>query len=186
MRSDETGSREWGIGSRAGGEPSSPTPYSPLPTPCSFELHQDAWGRLVLTDSQGRQHTGATAVRAFPLSSPRRGVSLLDADGRELVWIEDLDALPAGLQRQLEDYLERREFVPVISRVRSISAAVEPSEWDVETDRGRTRFQLNSEDDVHQLSDHSALVTDSHGIRYLIPDTRTLDPASRRLLERFL
>jgi hypothetical protein len=151
-----------------------------------FSLHHDAWGRLVLTDSEGRQHVGVEPVRAFPLSSPRKGVSLTDADGRELVWIDNLDALPSALRGQLEGHLASRDFVPVIGRVRSISAAVEPSEWDVETDRGRTRFLLNSEDDVHQLSDHSALVTDSHGIRYLIPDIRKLDTASRRLLERFL
>src|SRR5262245_54188388 len=118
----------------------------------TFGLHRDAWGRLVLTDGDGRQHTGVEPVRAFPLSSPRQGVSLTDAEGRELVWIDDLDALPAGLRQQLEEHLARREFVPVIQRVRSISAAVEPSDWEVETDRGRTRFLLKSEDDVYQLS----------------------------------
>lgn len=152
----------------------------------NFKLHHDTWGRLVLTDADGRQHTGVELVRAFPLSSPRCGVSLTDGDGRELVWIDNLDALPTGLRQQVEEHLARREFVPVIQRVRSISAAVEPSDWEVETDRGRTRFLLNSEDDVYQLSDHAALVTDAHGIRYLIPDTRKLDLASRRLLERFL
>jgi hypothetical protein len=70
---------------------------------------------------------------------------------------------PAGLRQQVEEHLARREFVPVIQRVRSISAAVEPSDWEVETDRGRTRFLLKSEDDVYQLSDHAALVTDAHG-----------------------
>jgi hypothetical protein len=29
-------------------------------------------------------------------------------------------------------------------------------------------------------------VQDAQGIRYLVPDTRSLDPASRRLLERYL
>ena len=66
------------------------------------------------------------------------------------------------------------------------SAVVEPSEWEVETDRGRTRFLLKSEDDVHPLDECTALITDAHGVRYLIPDTRQLDPASRRRLERFL
>ena len=79
----------------------------------------------------------------------------------------------------------RREFVPVVRRILSVSA-VEPSEWRVETDRGPTRFLLNSEDDVCPLDDHRALVTDANGIRYLIPDLRQLDATSRRLLERFL
>ena len=79
-----------------------------------------------------------------------------------------------------------REFVPIIVQVVAVSAAVEPAEWEVITDRGRTRFLLKTEDDVHHLDEYTALVTDAHGIRYLLPDTRQLDPVSRRLLERFL
>jgi len=151
-----------------------------------FELRQDAWGRLVLTDADGRQHTGVELVRAFPLSDPRHGIAVCDAVGNELLWIEDIDELPAPLVRQIEEELAHREFVPVIRRVLSVSAPVEPSEWKVETDRGRTSFVLNNEDDVHRLDEHRALLTDAHGIRYLIPDTRQLDAVSRRLLERYL
>ncbi|MBI1915878.1 MAG: DUF1854 domain-containing protein [Planctomycetes bacterium] len=150
-----------------------------------FTLHHDAWGRLVLTDVSGREHAGVEPVRAFPLSSPRHGVSVCDAEGRELFWIDDLDDLPVSVRKVLEDELTRREFVPVLRRVLSVTA-VEPSEWRVETDRGPTRFLLKSEDDVCPLDDHRALVTDANGIRYLIPDLRELDATSRRLLERFL
>ena len=93
---------------------------------------------------------------------------------------------PACPTRQIEEELARREFVPVIRRILRVSAAVEPSEWDVETDRGPTSFVLDSEDDVHELDEYRALVTDAHGIRYLIPDVRRLDAHSRHLLERFL
>ena len=150
-----------------------------------FRLHHDSWGRLVLTEAEGRQHAGVEPVRAFPLSSPQHGVSLCDVDGRELFWIDDLDELPADVRKILEDELARREFVPVVRRIWAVSA-VEPSEWRVETDRGPTRFLLKSEDDVCPLDDHRALVTDANGIRYLIPDVRQLDATSRRLLERFL
>jgi hypothetical protein len=151
-----------------------------------FALSHDAWGRLVLTDAEGRQHVGVELVRAFPLSDPRHGIALCDSHGHEILWIADLDGLPAPLTRQIEEELARREFVPVIRRVVSVSAPVEPSEWEVETDRGRTRFLLNNEDDVHELGDNRALLTDAHGIRYLIPDIRQLDAHSRRLLERYL
>lgn len=151
-----------------------------------WRLEHDPFGRLVLTDAAGRRHVGAHAVRAFPLSAPDRGVAIVDARGRELVWIDDLAALPSPLRQQVEADLARHQFVPVVERVVSISAAVEPSEWRVETDRGPTRFLLKNEDDVHPLDDHTALVTDAHGIRYLIPDVRRLDPHSRRLIERFL
>jgi hypothetical protein len=62
----------------------------------------------------------------------------------------------------------------------------EPTEWDVETDRGLTRFILNSEDDIRRLGEGRALLVDAHGIRYLIPRLDSLDPFSRRVLERYL
>jgi hypothetical protein len=151
-----------------------------------FGLHCDPWGRLVLTDAAGGQHVGVTPVRAFPISAPEHGLALCDAEGREVWWIEEIGELPPTVRRLLEDELGRRQFMPIIHRVLSISATAEPSRWEVETDRGRTTFVLNSEDDVHTLEDHRALITDAHGARYLIPDTRALNSASRRLLERFL
>jgi hypothetical protein len=154
--------------------------------PPPFGLRYDAWGRLVLTDAAGRVPVGIEPVRAFPITDPRHGLALCDAEGHELLWIDDLDALPAPLRQFLEDDLARREFVPVVRRIVAISAPVEPSEWEVDTDRGRTRFVVDSEDDVRRLSDHRALIVDAHGIRYLIPDTRALDGTSRRLLERYL
>lgn len=154
--------------------------------PRPFGLDHDAWGQLVLTDAEGRQHVGVEVVRAFPLSDLRHGIAICDSQGRELVWIDDLGALPASLVQQIENELAKREFVPVIRRILNVSAPVEPSRWEVETDRGRTFFVLNSEDDVHELDEHRALITDAHGIRYLIADIEQLDANSRRLLERYL
>jgi hypothetical protein len=151
-----------------------------------FTLHHDAWGRLVLTEPDGRQHVGVTPVHAFPISAPRQGIALRDAAGHEIYWIDQLDDLPGPLRHLLEEELARRTFLPVLRRVVRISAAVEPSEWEVETDRGPTRFLLAGEDDVHRLEGHQALVRDANGIRYLIPDLRALDATSRRLLERYL
>ena len=62
----------------------------------------------------------------------------------------------------------------------------EPSDWTVETDRGRTSFQLNNEDDVRRIEPDQASILDSHGIRYLITSVRKLDSGSRRILEHFL
>ena len=60
------------------------------------------------------------------------------------------------------------------------------SEWEVETDRGVTTFLLGSDEDVYPLKGGRALITDSHGIRYLIDDLASMDAHSRRLLERYL
>ncbi len=152
----------------------------------AFGLSHDSWGRLVLIDSTGRRHNGVEPVRAFPIADPQHWISICDAEGRELVLVEDLANIPPAVRQVLEDELARREFVPHLRRIIKVSTDVEPSEWDVETDRGPTRFLLNSGDDVRRLSPYSALLIDVHGTRYLIEDTRQLDSHSRRVLELYL
>jgi hypothetical protein len=152
----------------------------------SFGLNQDAYGRLVMIDSDGRRHVGVEPVRAFPITDTQHWISICDSEGRELACVHDLDDLPASVRQVLVEDLARREFAPVLKRVHNISTESEPSEWDVETDRGRTKFMLNSEDDVRRLGPYSGLVIDVNGIRYLINDMRELDANSRRILERYL
>lgn len=152
----------------------------------SFSLEFDEWGRLVLVDGDGQRHQGVEPVRAFPISAPDRWVSICDAEGHELVSIDNVSDLPAHVAEVLVTTLSRREFLPVINRVLSVSADADPSHWHVETDRGETRFLLSSEDDVQRLGEHGAIVVDSEGVRYLVRDVRQLDWASRRILDRYL
>ena len=152
----------------------------------SFRLHRDAWQRLVLTEDDGRQHVGVEPIRAFPFSEASRWVALCDSQGHELTLVEDLAALPAETRQILEEELARRHFMPRIQRIASASAESEPTEWQVETDRGAARFLLASEEDVRRLSPTCLLVVDSNGVRYLIPDVTQLDPASQQVLDRYL
>jgi hypothetical protein len=151
-----------------------------------LELFHDAWGRLVLVDAEGRRHVGVEPIRAFPIEDPRHHLAVCDAEGHEVLWIDNLDELPQPIRAVLEEDLSRREFVPVVRRILRVSSATEPSEWEVETDRGPTTFVLNSDDDVRRLGNRRALILDAHGIRYLIPDVRALDGPSRRILERYM
>ncbi|WP_295430786.1 DUF1854 domain-containing protein [uncultured Thiodictyon sp.] len=158
---------------------------TPPPDP-GFALRIDPFGHLIYRDVAGRDYPDAVPVRAYPITDPGHWVIICDAEGRELRCIEDLSALPAALRTILEDELARREFVPHIRRVILVSSYLEPAEWEVETDRGPTRFVLKTEDDVRRLGPYSALLQDSQGIRYLVPDTRNLDPYSRRAVDRYL
>ena len=84
------------------------------------------------------------------------------------------------------DELSRREFVPVIQRIIRVSSNTEPSEWDVETDRGRTRFVLETEERVRRLNRNQVTIEDSNGIRYLVSDVAGLDAKSRRIVEWYV
>jgi hypothetical protein len=157
-----------------------------LTTGRDVELSLDAQGRLVLATPDGSRHVGVEPVRAFPLSEPRRWVSICDPEGRELLCLESLDALPEASRTLLEEELSLREFVPVIQRIVRVIGDSTPSDWDVETDRGPTRFTLDTEDDFRTLGPHRVLISDSRKLRFHIPDTRALDASSRRILDRYL
>ncbi len=151
----------------------------------SINLERDASGQLILTGQNEARSQVVTAARAFPLSAPGGWISLRDDSGCECALIEDPSSLDPETRRLVENDLARREFRPVIRRIFSVSSVAEPCEWDVETDRGRVCFILMGEDRVRILSSGQVVVTDSNGLRYLIPDAETLDPKSRRILERY-
>lgn len=152
----------------------------------NFFLYRDPWARLVYIDANGCEHVGVEPSRAFPISDPDRFVSICSSEGHELLAIDDLTRLPKDVRQLLSEELDRREFLPVIKRIVHVSLRVDPSDWEVETDRGVTQFSVDQDEDIRRLGPYRALITDSQGIRYLIPDTRQLDAGSRRTLERFL
>ena len=151
-----------------------------------FQLTRDSWARLVLTDADGERFVGVETNHAFPFTDPEHWIAICDAAGHELTLIEDPQTLPPPVRAVLMEELGRREFVPVLERIVSVSAISDPCEWRVETDRGPVRFVLNSEEDVRRLGPYRRLIVDSHGIRYLVPDMRRLDAASRKILDRYL
>ena len=151
-----------------------------------FGLRRDAFGRLVLTDAQGQEHVGVVAVRAFPISAPDEGVSLVDGDGHELAWVPRLSALDETRRALLAEALEQREFMPRLLRVKAVSSFSTPSTWDVETDRGPASFVLKGEEDIRRLGPGLLIVNDAHGVQYLIHDLMAMDRHSRKLLDRFL
>ena len=151
-----------------------------------WELLPDARGRLMLIDGAGQRHENVVPVRAFPITDPGRWLAICDAHGAELAICEDMRRLPQGVRELVEAELSRRAFIPVIQAISRISTTVEPTEWEVTTDRGPTTFTLESEEHVRRLGRHQATITDSHGMRYLIPDIRALDAGSRRWLDRYL
>ncbi len=151
-----------------------------------FQLSRNALGRLVMTLADGTVHEAVVPVRAFPISAPDDGIGLMSADGRELAWLPRLEGLPAGQRGIIEAELAGREFMPEIRRIVGVSTFATPSEWEVETDRGLTSLVLRGEEDIRRLAGTTLLISDSHGIHYLIRDLLSLDKHSRKLLDRFL
>ncbi len=156
------------------------------PTPAPAHLERDAKGRLVCVAGGGTRTLAVVPVRAFPLSNPDEGISLIDTHGHEVLWIDRLEDLPAPSRALLLEDLSAREFRPTISRIVSVSTFSTPSTWRVETDRGTTNIILKAEEDIRRLDAARLLITSSDGVCYEVKDRWALDRGSRKLLERFL
>ena len=152
----------------------------------TFTLSRDTFGKLVMTDADGQVFEGVAPVRAFPIQSPDEGISLVLGDGKEVAWIDRLDALPAPTRSLLQEELEGREFMPEIARVKSVSSFATPCTWYVDTDRGETQFVLKGEEDIRRIGAASLLIADNHGIHFLIRDMFSIDKTTRKILDRFL
>jgi hypothetical protein len=126
------------------------------------------------------------AVRSFPVAAPEEGIALVDGDGKELLWIPHLNMLADTVRARVVKAIKQREFMPQILKLYGVSGFLTPSTWDIETDRGRTHLLLKGEEDIRRLSASVLLVTDGHGVQFLIRDLAQMDRFSRRLLDRFL
>ena len=151
-----------------------------------FRLHRNNFGRLVFTDALGVSHENVVPVRAFPITAPNDGISILSQDGHELAWVARLEELGSSLQAILSEALASREFMPEIERLDHVSTFATPSTWHVQTNRGETSFVLKGEEDIRRLPGGILLISDAHGIQFLVRDIMALDRHSRKLLDRFL
>ncbi|MBU1366088.1 MAG: DUF1854 domain-containing protein [Gammaproteobacteria bacterium] len=152
----------------------------------NFQLQRDSYGQLVLTAENGIVHQGITPVRAFPIAAPDEGLSLVNAEGHEVAWIDRLADLPPAIGQLIESELASREFVPEIERIETVSSFACPSTWQLATNRGPAELILKGEEDIRRLSQTRLLIADAHGIQFLIRDLSRLDKHSRKLLDRFL
>ena len=152
----------------------------------NFTLSKNTFGQLCLRTEDGQFYEQVLPVKAFPISLPGECIALVDRDGHELVWLENLNQISADNQAIIKEELANREFMPVLTRISEVSSFATPSTWTVETNRGATQFVLKGEENIRRISKDTYLISDNHGVQYLIDNIQLLDKHSRRLLDRFL
>ena len=152
----------------------------------NIQFDQGPSGRWYFVSADGVQFEQVMAVRSFPVAAPEEGIAVVDVDGKELLWIPHLNLLSDTVRVNVLRAMTQREFMPQILKLLGVSSFVTPSIWDIETDRGFTTLLLKGEEDIRRLSASVLLVTDGHGVQFLIRDIAQMDRQSRKLLDRFL
>jgi len=149
----------------------------------SFEVIQNERGQLVLRRPDHDDVVDVRVRRAFPWSSKERYVSIRSSDGKELVFVEDLNTLPANQRKLVEQWLASTSFIPIITRVISVDVRFGFQQWKVETDRGPTEFRVQEREDIRFLHDGRFSIKDADGNIYELQRLATLDEVSRKAIE---
>ena len=154
--------------------------------PSELTLFHHPAERLRLSTAD-RSYVCVKPVWAAPLSRPGRFLSLLDEKGDEIVMVEDPAQLAAASRAALDEELRRRYLTAVVTRIVEARNEFGAQYWTFETDRGvREAVTQNLQDNAIFFSDTHVLLLDVDANRFEFPDTRQLDPRSRKMLERIL
>src|SRR5690349_3819645 len=102
-----------------------------------MNLSRNSFGKLVLTSDE-KTYEGVIPVRAFPLQTPNENIALVDTDGHEVAWINQLSEVSEQVRQLILEELAGGEFMPEIQQIISVSSFSTPCTWTVKTDRGET------------------------------------------------
>ena len=160
-------------------------PSQPRIEAANLALEADGNGNLMAADRSGGARALVVPRRCFPLTRPDGFVCLVDGHGQDRACIEDLAALTADTRRALLAGLAQSEFLPRVTSILRVAHEATWSEWQVETDRGRRTFVVEQEDHIRRLEDGRHIITDSFGMRFVVPTPESLDAQSRRWLARY-
>jgi len=161
-------------------------------TPDEVTFYHNDLGQLCLRLADGSDSQEVLVFRTLPISDPHRYISIrvgaTASEQREIGILRDLKALPADQRRLLTEELDRRYFIHIITKVRSIREELGFLYWDCETDKGRREFAVPRWNQGKVIETHTGgrVVTDVDGNRYEIPDLAALDAESRARFLRYI
>ena len=125
--------------------------------------------------------------RAFPYNDPDRYISVLDEDGYEYGIIEVLSRFDEKTISMLNKALNRKYFIPQITKIISIKEQFGFSFWKVMTDKGECEFSVKDTfKSIIRVSEIKIVILDSDGGRFCIEDINALSPSDYKKIELYL
>lgn len=151
--------------------------------PSTVSIARNAYEELVVQLPDGSTHTKVEAVRSFPINETVRYITLLDSGGNEIGIVEDVRKLTPKSRDVLMEELQKRYFMPKITKINSLDGQFGVTQWDVETTQGDVQFGMRTRYDIVTLENGRVLIKDADGNRYEIENYNKLDPKSIALLQ---
>jgi len=129
----------------------------------------------------------AVVKRVFPLSNPELHIAILHGAGKEIGVLRTMENLDPATDAIIRDQLDRRYFTPHVDRVDALKSEAGMWRFDVQTQRGPTRFYVrNWRDSAHEITPGRWQITSVDGARFEILKLDDLDAKSLRLMDQLL
>lgn len=154
--------------------------------PPPFSLEKDAQGRLRLIRPGEADVADVRIRRAFPWSHPDRYISIRSKEGKELLLIEDLAALPPELGKMIGEHLAATHFIPRILRIERVDVRFGFQQWTTQTDRGPASFRVQEREDIRFMPDGRFSIKDVNGNLYELDRFEDLDEANQRAIQALI
>lgn len=164
-------------------------------TPENARFYRSGGGLVSLElkyEDESETFERVTLVRAFPISNPDEYISVrvpasAKSDGGEVGMIRDVHLFDADTVALLTEELERRYFMPEITRIMSVKDKFGYLYFDAVTSAGKIAFTMtNPYSNFRKLENGSVLITDIDGNCFRITDPEKLDRGSYKKIEIYL
>jgi hypothetical protein len=122
----------------------------------------------------------------FPWTQPNKYISLRDKDDVEIALIDSLDDLDKESRLLIEQALAEVGFVLEVERIEFMEEDFEIRNWKVVTKHGERTFQTKLDDWPRPVPGGGLLIRDVSSDLFYIPNPKSLDEKSRKILWAFL
>jgi len=148
-----------------------------------INIGRNAFAELVVQLPDGTTHTKVEPVRSFPVSETNKYIALVNDEGDEIGIVEDVRKLSPQSRDVLTEELQKRYFMPKITKINSLDGQFGVTTWNVETSQGDVEFGIRTRYDIVTLESGRVLLKDADGNKYEIENYNKLDPKSIALLQ---
>lgn len=138
--------------------------------------------------SDGKRDYGRVVLhRAFPFDDPDHIISVQQEDGFEIGVIRDIGEFSEETAKLLRDELDKKYFVPEITKIISAKDRFGFVYFKCDTDCGLCEFVVrNPFGSILRVSETKIYIVDIDGNRYSVKDTSKLDKKSYRKIELYI
>lgn len=141
---------------------------------------------LKVADSENniKEYDRVILVRNFPFQYEKEYITVLDSKAKEIGIIKNICDFDKETEEMLAKELERRYYMPKISKIIKMKEKMGFSNWTVDTDFGQITFSVkDTYKNIVKLHGGRCIITDVDGNRYEIPSLSALDKKSYKRIE---